>query len=88
MHLIIGNENRKKSLKNGSLLDNRPDLAKEWNYEKNIDLTPNNVSCGSGKLVWWRCKICGNEWEAKIFNRSNGTGCLKCSKRRMSNAKK
>ena len=88
MHLIIGNENRKKSLKNGSLLDNRPDLAKEWNYEKNIDLTPNNVSCGSGKLVWWRCKICGNEWEAKIFNRSNGTGCPKCSKRRMSNVKK
>lgn len=30
-----------------SLAEARPDLAKEWNYEKNGDLRPEDVSCGS-----------------------------------------
>lgn len=80
MHLIIGDKNREKSLKNGSLLDKRPDLAKEWNYNKNIDILPQDVTCGSGIMVWWKCSNCGNEWQAKIFNRTNGTGCPKCYK--------
>ena len=29
------------------------------------------------------CSKCGNEWEAKIFNRSNGTGCPYCYKNRI-----
>ena len=37
-----------------SLAEARPDLAKEWNYEKNGDLKPEDVSCGSGKKVWWK----------------------------------
>ena len=37
-----------------SLADERPDLAKEWNYEKNGDLKPEDVSCGSNKKVWWK----------------------------------
>ena len=32
-----------------SLAEARPDLAKEWNYEKNGDLRPEDVSCGSNK---------------------------------------
>lgn len=36
-----------------SLADERPDLAKEWNYEKNGDLKPEDVSYGSNKKVWW-----------------------------------
>ena len=37
-----------------SLAEARPDLAKEWNYEKNGDLKPEDVSCGSNKKVWWK----------------------------------
>lgn len=80
MHKIIGKSNQKIALKNGSLFNNRPDLVKEWNYFKNIDITPKDVSCGSGMLVWWKCSKCGNEWQAKIFNRVYGTGCPRCSK--------
>ena len=29
------------------LASKRPDLAKEWNYEKNGDLLPSQVMCGS-----------------------------------------
>ena len=53
------------------------DLAKEWHPIKNGGLTPNNVTTGSGKKVWWKCSICGREWEAKIYTRNNGHGCSK-----------
>ena len=32
-----------------------PDIAKQWNYEKNGDLKPTQVTYGSGKKVWWKC---------------------------------
>ena len=73
-----------------SLAEERPDLAKEWNYEKNGDLKPEDVSCGSGKKVWWklpydvpddypvehlRGKHFEFEWEAKIASRRDGNDC-------------
>ena len=74
-----------------SLAEARPDLAKEWNYEKNGDLKPEGVSCGSGKKVWWklpydvpddypvehlRGKHFDFEWETAIYSRHNGkNGC-------------
>ena len=58
-----------------------PELAKEWNYEKNGDLTPLDVFFGSGKKVWWVCKDCGHEWESTIVNRTRGRGCPECAKK-------
>lgn len=63
-----------------SLAEARPDLAKEWNYEKNGDLRPEDVSCGSGKKVWWvqydKSPISGEmmklEWEAPVYIRAKG----------------
>ncbi len=55
-----------------------PALAKEWNYEKNTNLTPADVLPNSGKKVWWRCNK-GHEWQAVIQNRTNGRGCPYCS---------
>ena len=55
-----------------------PNLAKEWNYEKNADLTPDNVTPGSNKKVWWECSK-GHEWQAVIKNRNNGIGCPFCA---------
>ena len=55
-----------------------PDTAKEWNIEKNGELTPYMVSAGSNKRVWWRCQICGFEWEAKIQGRCHGSKCPNC----------
>lgn len=57
-----------------------PRLASEWNFEKNGNSKPNEYLPKSGKKVWWRCSICGNEWEAIIRNRSNGSGCPRCKK--------
>ena len=55
-----------------------PTLAKEWNFEKNSELTPTEVSPNSGKKVWWKC-IKGHEWQATIVSRKNGNGCPYCS---------
>ena len=54
-----------------------PEIVKEWNYEKNGELKPESFLPKSGKKVWWRCSICGNEWETTIRNRVNGHGCPK-----------
>ena len=57
-----------------------PVLAKEWNYEKNDGLSPEDVTPHSGKKVWWKCSK-GHEWQAKIYHRNNGSGCPYCSGR-------
>ena len=73
-----------------SLAEARPDLAKEWNYEKNGDLRPEDVGHRSDKKVWWICpydvpddypvellrgKNFDFEWEAKVYARNEYPGC-------------
>ena len=53
-------------------------LIKDWDFEKN-NIKPTEVTYGSEKKVWWKCHICGYEWESKIWNRSRGRGCPLCS---------
>ena len=45
-----------KSNKENSLFFLFPEIAKEWDYEKNGDLKPTDVTKGSDKKVWWKCK--------------------------------
>lgn len=41
----------------------RPNIAKEWDYEKNENKTPDMYTVRSGSKVWWRCKE-GHSWKA------------------------
>ncbi len=59
-----------------------PTLAKEWNYEKNTSLKPENFTANSGQKVWWMCDK-GHEWNATIDSRSKGNGCPYCSGRKV-----
>ena len=53
----------------------RPEIASEWNYNKNGKLLPCEFKSQSNKKVWWKCKE-GHEWEAIIANRTRrGDGC-------------
>jgi hypothetical protein len=54
-----------------------PKLSKEWHPTKNGSLTPRDVTFGSGKKIWWKCKR-GHEWEAPINIRNRGVGCPFC----------
>lgn len=65
-----------------SLSVTHPDLAREWDYDKNAPLNPEIISSGSNKKVWWKCSN-GHEWEATVNNRSNGRGCPYCSNHRV-----
>lgn len=72
---------RRKINAEGSLRDNHPELEKEWDYSKNTEFTMDDVISGSNKKVWWKCSVCGHEWEAQISNRTKGHGCPKCAVR-------
>ena len=54
-----------------------PDVAKSWNYPKNGDVLPTDITAHSNKKFWWICEY-GHEWEAKVCNRVNGRGCPEC----------
>jgi hypothetical protein len=54
-----------------------PELAKEWHPLKNNGLTPEDVSAGSRKRIWWLCEK-GHEWQTKIGTRKNGSACPYC----------
>ena len=58
------------------LADVRPELINEWS-QRNLPLTPDSVTHGSNKIVWWN-GLCGHEWRASIKNRvgSLAGGCL------------
>ena len=38
--------------------NNLQDLLLDWDYDKNISITMQEVSNGSDKKVWWKCNIC------------------------------
>ncbi len=59
-----------------------PSTAQEWDYEKNTCCSPDEVTFGSCKYVWWKCSICGTSWKASIVNRTkNHSGCPKCARK-------
>ena len=62
---------------NNSLAEVHPELVSEWS-EKNLPLTPDEITFGSNKKVWWR-GACGHEWQASVKARSNGEKCPICS---------
>ena len=62
-----------------------PDIAAEWHPGRNDKLTPDQVSAGSNKLVWWSCsKGSDHEWQSRIVQRSVGHGCPMCTGRQVS----
>lgn len=68
----------KKVLKEKSFSNIFPNISKEWNYKKN-KLKPTEVTYGSKKKVWWKCKKCYWEWESTVLGRKYGSGCPRCN---------
>lgn len=60
------------------LATSHPDILTKWNYEKNTDITPQDVTAGSSrKKVWWICDK-GHEWESTVTAIVNGGICPVC----------
>lgn len=62
------------------LASKRPDIAAEWDYERNRNVTPEMVTLYSNKKRWWRCSKCGEPWYASPAKRAVGQEC-KCNRR-------
>ncbi|ADI39231.1 zinc-ribbon domain-containing protein [Waddlia chondrophila] len=77
----------KKTSSSYNLAVINPSLSSEWNYQKNISISPREVTPNSGKKVWWQCSM-GHEWEATINNRAKGRGCPICKKSQFNKTKK
>ena len=62
------------------LATREPDLAKQWQQELNGELTPQMVTPGSNKTVWWQCSV-GHIWKAVVSSRTGKRrrGCPVCS---------
>jgi len=60
-----------------SLAAMRPELVREWS-NKNLPLTPDKITYGSNKIVWWKA-ACGHEWQTSVKARSKGENCPICS---------
>ena len=72
-----------KLSKTYNLRVNNPGLAGQWHPVKNGDLTPEDVTPGSGKKVWWVCEK-GHEWQAQVSKQNlRGDGCPYCSGKRV-----
>ena len=56
----------------------RPDLAAEWDVDRNAPLTPKTVAPFSNRKVWWRCRAKGHLYSASIASRSYGHACPLC----------
>ena len=57
-----------------------PEIAREWDYQKN-KLTPEEVSRCTHKKFFWLCPR-GHSYKAQIANRVNGRGCPVCAGKR------
>ena len=58
-----------------------PEIAAEWHPTLNGALTPETVTAGSNRKVWWLCPE-GHVWRTAISNRTNAkkrTGCPVCA---------
>ena len=53
------------------------ELIVEWS-KKNLPLTPDGITFGSNKVVWWKGS-CGHEWQTSVKARSKGEKCPICS---------
>jgi hypothetical protein len=75
-------KNPTKPVSGRSLLEKFPELALEWDYEKNYPLRPENLSYGTTYKVWWICPLKHNYQMGpnSRTNKSNRHNCPYCSK--------
>jgi rubrerythrin len=81
----VKNANAERIKKKGSFADNFPERAKDWDYEKNGELLPTQVTAGSNIEVCWKCHVCGYEWKSMVVSHAKAKfACEKCSYREKS----
>ena len=63
------------------LATTHPEVAAQWHPELNGALTPQEVTAGSNRRIWWLCPE-GHVWRTAVYNRTGRTkqtGCPVCA---------
>ena len=60
-----------------------PEIAKEWDYEKNGNILPSQVKPGSGTPRHWICSKHGKPFKTSPYYRVHGAGCPKCKQEKI-----
>ena len=60
-----------------------PNIAKEWDYQKNKNILPSQIRPYANKKYFWICPTCGNSYETYPGNRVKGSGCPKCAHKKI-----
>lgn len=64
--------------KENCLSTTNPELLLFWNFDKNLNVSPDTVKAYSNRKIWWKCAE-GHEWISAISHLTNGTRCPYCS---------
>ena len=64
-----------------SLAVKHPELLAEVDQSRNGSLDVGVIGAGSARKIWWRCRH-GHKWQARVYDRSKGSGCPVCAKQR------
>ena len=61
-----------------------PDIAAEWDYEKNGTLDPSDVTAASHTPIWWKCAL-EHSYKSAPFSRTGHykSGCPYCTGRKV-----
>jgi hypothetical protein len=61
-----------------SIKETHPELLSEWDFERNYGIDPMEISQGSDKSIWWKCKH-GHFWNASVVKRlKENKKCIEC----------
>ena len=75
---------KQKNCEHNSFAYLRPDLLKEWDWEKNENIDPYSLALGTNQKCWWICgENASHVWNVVVRSRTQGTGCPKCCRSRM-----
>ncbi len=72
--------------KANNLATRAPRVAAEWHPSRNAPVSPRDVTFGSNRKYWWRCRRDhDHEWLTKVNSRTQpgGTGCPFCARSRL-----
>lgn len=76
----------RKASSTNSLAALYPDIAAQWDEEKNGPTTPSQVTARSGRRFHWKCPVApDHRWTTTVFARTQrSAGCLCCCGRQLS----
>ena len=49
-----------------SLFELYPEAEDYWDYDKNLERTPDNTAFGSNYVASWKCPNCNYSWKASV----------------------